>query len=170
MLYKVKNPQAKEWNDKKFVECYLQTINPEGEPEGEEYKVSFWAGEITNPDTTFKATIDGELSKNDKGYWKLTTAKKAAGGAYMNAQKDQAIEKAQERKEQAIGRAMDRKEIQIAYFNSRNTAIEFVKSFCGKELLSPSEALRLVNEYTQTFFDKWSDWENLDITSKRAPF
>lgn len=102
MKYTVKEANDKEWNDKKFVEAVIV------DEKGEEFKVSFWNGELNGSDGTKLATIDGELSKNDKGYWKLSTAKKAAGGAYMTAQKAQVIEKAMDKKADQIAKAQDR--------------------------------------------------------------
>lgn len=105
--------------------------------------------------------VEGELYTNEKGYLNFKTAKKVASGNFMANQKAEQIAVAQERKEAAINRAMDRKDMTIAYFNSRNTAIEFVKTFPAKSLMSPSEALAMVNTYTDIFYKEWEKWDSL---------
>lgn len=155
MIYKITKAEDKEWNGKRFVEAVLQPM--EG---GEFTKVSFWNGEITEPDGSFKATIDGDLGKNAKGYPVLTTAKKAASGAYMNAQKVEGQKEIENIRNEHIKANMHDKEQSIAWFNSRNTALEFTKSFCAEKLLSPSEALELIEKYTKIFYAQWATWDN----------
>lgn len=155
MKYTIKDANDKEWNDKKFVEAVLV------DEKGEEFKVSFWNGEINNPDGSKVATIDGELTKNDKGYWKLTTAKKAAGGAYMNAQRVEGQKEIENIRNEHIKQNMHDKEQSIAWFNSRNTAIEFVKVYvCNPQVSSIAEALEAVDKYTKHFYSQWATWDN----------
>jgi hypothetical protein len=155
MIYTITNPNSKEWNEKKFVEATLV------DDKGEEFKVSAWAGEFSNEDGSFKATIDGELSKNDKGYWKLNTPKKAAGGAYMNAQRVEGQKEVEKIRNENIKQNMHDKEESIAWFNSRNTALEFVKVYvCNPQVSSVAEAVEAIEKYTKIFYAQWSTWDN----------
>jgi hypothetical protein len=152
MLYRIKNPQSKEWNDKKFVEAQLQDVSNEN---GELFKVSFWNGEITEPDGTFRPTIDGELSQNEKGYWKLTTAKKAATGQFMANQKAQAVEKVMERKETSIAKFQDSKEWSIKVASTMNKAVELAVA----EYANPKNLFTLEESVLKWREWLWSNWD-----------
>lgn len=108
MIYKISNKLEKKWNDKPFVEAELTDTN------GELFKVSAWAGEFAGD------TFDGELVKNDKGYWKLVTKKANNMANVKTAQ----IEKAIERKEKSIGTFQDNKEFSIKVASTINKAVD----------------------------------------------
>lgn len=151
--FKIKNPQAKEWNGKQFVEAWL------GQEGLEDVKVSFWNGEITEPDSTFRSTIDGELGTNQKGYPVLLTPKKVAGGAF----KEQQMEKVIVRKEEGIAKAQDNKEHAIRTASSMNKAIDLAIA----EFANPKSLFTL-----EELIEKWRRyiWTNWDKTEQYPPF
>jgi hypothetical protein len=108
MVYTINNKNTKTWNDKTYVEAEL--VNPAGES----FKVSAWAGEFNDKDTW-----DGELVKNEKGYWKLVTPKAVAGANF----KTQQMEKAVARKEESIGKFQDNKDWSIMTSSTMRDAV-----------------------------------------------
>lgn len=155
MIYTITNPIAKEWNGKQFVEASLK------DDKGEFFKVSAWKGEFNEPDGSFKPTIDVELVKNDKGYWTLSSPKKVAYGAYNASQKLEGQKELENVRNEHIKANMHDKEQSIAWFNSRNMALEFVKTYvCNPQLSSVAEAQEAVEKYTKIFYSQWATWDS----------
>lgn len=113
MIYNITNAIEKEWNGKPFKEAELTDNN------GEVFKVSAWGGEFDN-----KTEWEGELVKNDKGYWKLVTKKAVAGNNFKSAQ----IEKVMEKKEQSISNFQSNKEEGIKTASTIRMAVDIATS------------------------------------------
>jgi len=146
MIYKISNKHNKEWNGKPFVEAELTDTN------GELFKVSAWAGEFAGD------TWDGELEKNDKGYWKLIT-KKSVGGSNFKAQQ---IEKTMERKEQSIGKFQDNKDWSIRVSSTMNKAVDLA--------IAEIKDIRTLNTLEADIL-KWREWlwNNWDVKDNQYP-
>lgn len=113
MIYNITNAIEKEWNGKKFVEATLV------DKDMNSFKVSAWAGEFND-----KTEWEGDLEKNDKGYWKLVTKKAVAGANYKSAQ----IEKVMEKKEQSISNFQTNKEEGIKTASTIRMAVDIATS------------------------------------------
>lgn len=152
MMYRIEDKKEKDWNGQKRMEATLV------DEKGVRYeKVSAWNGEFV-ADTWY-----GELEKNDKGYWKLVKPKN------MFPPRTPRISESE--RQGNIEKNMDKKEESIAWFNSRNTAIEFVKAFYAHpSIVSPSEALMKIREYTEIFFKDWKNREEKDTPFGDSPF
>lgn len=147
MIYKISNKVEKKWNDKPFVEADLTDTN------GELFKVSAWAGEFAGD------TFDGELVKNDKGYWKLVSKKANNMANVRTAQ----IEKAVERKEQSISRFQDDKEWSIMISSTMRDAV----SLAIAEYTINKQSLDKLDECVL----KWRSWliENWGVDKTDKP-
>lgn len=152
--FKVTNPQEKEWGEKRFVEATLQTLNVDSEPEGEKYQVSFWSGEISIEGGLYRSTVSGELSKNDKGYWRLSTPKQTAGANFKTMQ----TEKLMEKKEASISKFQDSKEQSIKIASTMNKAVELaIAEYANpNSLLTMQELIEKWRKYL------WSEWDKID--------
>lgn len=141
MQYKITNLKEKSWNDKNYKSADLIDTN------GELFQVSAWAGEFDN-----KETIDCELEKNDKGYWKLLTPKKTAGANF----KTQQMEKVMEKKEQSISKFQDNKEWSIKLASSMGKAVDLAIA----EFKNPNDL-----DMLETKILKWRKWilNNWDV-------
>lgn len=159
MIYKIVRPTSKEWNEKRFVEAYLTPIDATEGSHPEEFKVSAWANEFNNPDGSFKTSIETTLEKNDKGYWKLTSPKAAAGANYKTAQ----TEKLMDKKTDSIARFQDSKETSIKISSVNNKAVELAVS----EYANPNSLDKL-----EILIEKWRKylWENWDNWQEYPPF
>lgn len=157
--FQITNPTEKEWNQKRFVEATLQMLNPEGEAEGEKYQISFWAGEISLEGGLYRSKIDGELSKNEKGYWKLSSPKQAAGANFKAIQ----TEKLMDKKADSIATAQHNKENGIRIASSMNGAIQLALAEYANpnNLYTLKELIEKWREYI------WVEWEKVD---KYPPF
>lgn len=137
MKYKITNFQEREWNGKRYVTANLET------EQGEKFEnISFWNGEITATSTE----IDGELQKNEKGYWKLVLPKKASGAAFQKKN----IEEAQERKAQHIAEAQDRS----AWMWAKNNAAELVANNDQYKNKPYGEQLDIINELATSIYNQ----------------
>lgn len=64
------------------------------------------------------------------------------------------IEKAIKEKQMRIDKAINNKELQIAYFNSLNSAI----SFCPNELKGTEEGFDKIMGYRDRFLEEWKEF------------
>lgn len=150
MIYKLSNKNEKTWNDKKYTEAELTDTN------GELFKVSAWAGEFNDKDTW-----EGELVKNDKGYWKLVSPKAVAGSNF----KAQQVEKTMERKEKSIAGFQDNKEWSIMVSSTMRDAVQLAVA----EYTINKQNLDRLDECVL----KWRSWliENWDVEkTDKSPF
>ena len=141
MIYKISNAIPKTWNDKKFVEAELIDTN------GELFKVSAWAGEFDD-----KTEWEGDLVKNDKGYWKLVT-KKAVAGANFKAQQ---VEKTMERKEKSIAHFQDEKEWSIMVSSTMRDAVSLAIAEYTINKQSLDSLDRCVLKWREWLIENWS--------------
>ena len=111
MKYLISNTTPKEWNGKKFVEATLidDTEN--------QFVVAAWGGEFDN-----KTEWEGEIERNEKGYWKMKKAKLDKPN-FIKA-KEAIIEKAVARKEQSISKFQDNREWSIKVASTINKAVD----------------------------------------------
>jgi len=107
MKYQITNKNNKEWNGKPFVEADLDDGGDEV------FKVSAWNNEFVGD------YWEGELEKNDKGYWRIKKPK--TGNPNFRTQQ---MEKNMDRKEQSIGKTMDRKDISIKISSTMRDAVQ----------------------------------------------
>lgn len=147
MLYKLSNINKKTWQDKTFTEADLTN------PNGETFKVSAWKGEFDE-----KIEWEGDLEKNDKGYWKLVSPKAVAGANFKTAQ----TEKLMDRKEQSIGRFQDDKEWSIMVSSTMRDAVQLA--------ISEIKDIKTLNTLEQDIL-KWRNWliENWDVQRTDKP-
>lgn len=113
MIYKISNKNTRSYNkdgvDKPYVTADLIDAT------GQIYeKVGAFNNEFSGE------TWEGDLVKNDKGYWKLVTPKAVAGANFKAKQ----IEETMVRKEQSISRFQDNKELSIKIASTMNKAVE----------------------------------------------
>lgn len=148
MLYKLSNKNEKTWNDKKYVEAELTDTN------GEKFKVSAWAGEFNGIDAW-----EGELVKNDKGYWKLVGKKAVQMSNAKNAQ----LEKTMERKEKSIAHFQDEKEWSIMVSSTMRDAVALAIA----EYTINKQSLDRLDECVL----KWRSWliENWSVEKTDKP-
>ncbi len=99
MIYKVSNIVEKEWNGKKF---FGATLTDEDGISMD--NVGLWDKTITLE----TKKINGTLEKNDAGYWRFTSAKKAAGKKFAVQKDADQITSFQNRKADSIKAAQDR--------------------------------------------------------------
>lgn len=151
MIYKITNLKEKSWNDKNYKSADLIDSN------GELFQVSAWAGEFDG-----KETIECELEKNDKGYWKLVTPKKVAGANFKAIQ----IEKTMEKKEQSISKFQDNKEFSIKVASTMRGAIDLAIAEYTKNPNSLDNLDRLIEKWRKYL---WENWE-VDETEITSPF
>ena len=140
MIYKISNKNERTWNDKKYVEAELTDTN------AELFKVSAWAGEFDGTETW-----DGELVKNEKGYWKLVSKKVVAGSNFKQAQ----VEKSMERKEQSIGKFQDNKEWSIKLASSMRGAIDLAIAEYTKNPSSLFSLNECIEKWRMYILDNW---------------
>ena len=162
--YTIKNKTEREYTKDGVTKKYLSADLVD--ETGNEFKgVGAFNGE-------FAADVwHGTLEKNDKGYWKLVSPKNLANQNYTNNKKEELIRGAQDRKAGMIKDAQERKELSIAFFNSTNVAIDFVKTFYAHpSIVSPSEAWDKVVEYREKFFKEWQKFNAMDESDKTLPF
>lgn len=147
MKYLIQNKVEKTWNDKKFVEA---TLLDSAEVE---YKVSAWAGEFDNKDEW-----EGELVKNEKGYWKLVSPKAQAGANFKTAQ----TEKLMARKEESIGQFQKTKEWGIMEASTLRMAVDLAIA----ELKDPT-----VLDSLEEGISKWREYlvKSWDLDEKAKP-
>lgn len=147
MIYKLSNKNEKEWNGKKFVEAELTDTN------GETFKVSAWAGEFNDKDTW-----EGELVKNDKGYWKLVSKKAVAGANFKQEQ----IKETMDIKAKSIGKFQDNKEWSIKVSSTMRDAVSLA--------IAEIKDIRTLNTLEQDIL-KWREWlwKNWDVDPKDYP-
>jgi len=144
MKYKITNKNNKEWNGKPFVEADLDDGGDEV------FKVSAWNNEFAGD------YWEGELEKNDKGYWRIKKPK--TGNPNFRTQQ---MEKVMDRKEQSIGKTMDRKEESIALAGAQRDAVLIVT-----RMFPP-----LVDDnQIKTDIIKWRNWFLSDDFRDTPPF
>lgn len=153
MIYKLSNKNEKTWNDKKYVEAELT------DPNGELFKVSAWAGEFDG-----KEEWDGELVKNEKGYWKLVTKKAVAGANFKQAQ----VEKSMERKEGSIAKFQDNKEWSIKVASTMGKAVDLAIAEYTINKQSLDRLDECVLKWRKWLWNNWNvDLQDTDPTSDK---
>jgi hypothetical protein len=147
MLYRISNKQTRTSRNtgKQYVSADLTDMN------GQLYQgVSAFNGEFDNTDNW-----EGELVKNGQ-YWNMQRVQRTQPSTFQR--KDpMAIEAV---RNQHIKENMDEKSKDIAWFNSRNTAIVFVEKFGGIPFTNTEEALGQIRQYTDVFYQDFLDWKN----------
>lgn len=130
-------------------------------------KISIW-GDFPNwNDLKPGMTIEGEIRANAKGYKSISaiTSSPAPTRAPSGAVSAAKITS------ESVKEAQSRKNDSIAYFNSLNSAIAFVKEFKNEfGVLMVEEAYKHVLNMRDKFLDEWRKYEAGDVTDKSRPF
>lgn len=109
----------------------------------------------------------GTISLNEKGYKNFKKDFAPRPNNWSQNQKVETAQKIEEIKKVSIREAQDRKEAAIGYFNSLNSAIEFVTKFGAVDI---EHAYIMVLQYRDKFLDEWKRFESKDIKDKTIPF
>lgn len=141
-IYKLTNLTEKSWNDKKFIEATFSN-----EEDNFSEKVSAWNGEIT----VDSKEIECELYKNAKGYWAISTPKKAGGAGIARSMEVKAtnIAVAQDRKAQNISDAQTRNE----WLWAKRSACElYANDRIGSKLDNEDETISKIQSIADKIF------------------
>lgn len=173
MVYKISWLERKTtFTGKQKADATLQDSN------GQTYdKVTIWS---TFPDFSNLAAgrdVEGDILVSQNGKWNNKTlvedkTKSSPSGSFTpNKGMSSGISKLMDKKAENIEKAQDRKHESIAYFNSLNTAIQFVSTFKDMfEINSAGDALDEVLHARDKFLVEWQKYEVGDKTDKSLPF
>jgi hypothetical protein len=164
MKYKISNWQEKSWNDKKF--CEFNAVSETGEAFD---KVSDWTGLVTAE----TAEVEGEIVKNQKGYWTYKGSNTKKGGANMDRLMDKKATYINEvigKKETSISHAQTRNEIMWAKYGACEIIAhhEAYKSLQAKDMVQAISKLAnsIYHDQLQPFADTvspaGSDYEEMN--------
>lgn len=144
MKYLVSNIVKATWQDKPYLKASLKN------EAGETYdNIAFWNNEITEESTE----VEGELTKNDKGYWKFVGVKPTNGRKpnmdRMMDKKADLISEAQERKAHSIHEAQER----TAWTWAKYSACElYANDRIGSKLDNEDEVAAKINEFANRIY------------------
>lgn len=135
-------------------------------------KVTLWKSDWVTP-IIEGIEIMGEVKDTTKNpqFPSLTVyPEKTTGWKGTNTQRSVNVSKLMDKKAENIAEAQGRKNDSIAYFNSLNTAINFISTFNTKFPTAKEEELfNAVLTYRDKFLSEWHKYE-ADPTKGKSPF
>jgi len=135
MKYIISNLLPKKWQDKDFTESTFESMDGVITE-----KVSDWTGTVKENGQE----VEGEVVKNEKGYYRFMPPKAVAGASF----KAQQIEKAVERKEKSISSFQGNKENGIKIASTMRDAV----------LCAIAEFKERPDEKLEDLITKWRHW------------
>lgn len=135
MKYQIQYKEDKMWNGKPFVEATLIS------DDGEEVRVSAWNNEFAGN------VFEGELEKNDKGYWRIK----------KQASRKPNFDNVMKKKEESIGKFQDNKELSIKLASTLRMAVDLTIAMTPEQRETTME--ETIKKWRAWL---WSEWDKED--------